>query len=230
MTMALPRTRSFRRSRPMRLWWIATGLALLVNLAVVVVLSQISQLDHAVPEPPLAVRTLQRQPAEPPAPPPSLPREAALAASEAVAPALPSLDLPLAGPVSDLALPAATLSVLAFDLPWVIPAVAAPALPGGAGGAGLAVDTPAEREGAFDLERFYPRPAKLRGVTGSSRVRIAIAADGRVSAVTVLASEPAGVFDSAAERVARSLHYRPALREGQPVASEQETVIAWSLK
>jgi len=91
-------------------------------------------------------------------------------------------------------------------------------------------DTPPERVGDFDLDRFYPRLAKQRGITGSTRLRLHISDAGRVVAVEVQSSDPPGVFEQAAERLARSLHFRPAIRAGQAVAAQQDTIIAWTLK
>lgn len=235
---ALPRTRSLRRARPWRAWWLAVGLALGANLAVVLALSQVSRLAPAAPPPPLATRRLARLP-EPPTPPPLPVAPAAPAETlptEAVPLALPSLDLPDSGPPGALALPALGRLDADLALPLVVPAFAPIGAPGdGAPGPAMAgalppIDTPAERLGGFDLERFYPRAARLRGLTGSTRVRLGIGADGAVTAVTVLASQPEGVFEAAAERLARSLRYRPALRAGAPVPSEVETVITWTLQ
>jgi len=231
MSPTLPRTRSFRRVKPMRLWYAAVGTAVLANLAVVVVLAQISSLHHDAPEPVLAVRTLHRQAPEPVVPAESLPPVSAAQPDPLAVIALPSLELPTASPPSELALPPLGAASLDLALPLSFPAFATTdGSIGGAGSGTLSFDTPAEREGAFDLDQYYPRSAKLRGVTGTTRVRIAIAADGRVSAVTVVESTPAGVFERAAERLVRSLRYRPALLAGQAVASEQETVIAWTIK
>lgn len=231
MSLALPRTRSFRRARPLRLWWLAVGLALLVNLGVVVGLSQVSRLYAAAPEPPLAVRTLHRLDRPPPPRSEPVPEPRQLQAAVAPRLVLPSLDLPTLGATSELSLPALSSSLDAL-LPMSIPAFAAVGLPvePGLEAGTLDVDSPGERIGAFDLDRYYPRSAKLRGLTGNSRVRSSIGTDGRVSSVTVLESTPSGVFEQAAERLALGLRYRPATRGGQPVASLQDTIIAWTLK
>ncbi len=237
MSLALPRTRSFHRPRPLRLWWLAVGLALLANLAVIVGLSQVSRIEHAAVEPPLVVRTLRRLPDEPlppPEPPLQTPRQTMPQAVALVA--LPSLDLPSAGPVGELELPAVGSLAVDLELPLTIPAFAslgdagdqsqlAPASVGA-----LTWDTPAEREGGFDLDRFYPRSARLRGTTGSTTVRLGVDADGTMTTVEVLASDPPGVFEQAAGRLARSLRYRPAQQGGRPVASVLVTTIAWTMR
>jgi protein TonB len=228
MPHALPRIRSLQLPRPARLWWIAVGCALLANLLVVIGLSQFSRFDVSAPVVPLAVRTLHRAPPEPAAPPPQVRAQATPVATAAPAIALPSLDLPTAGPVSDLALPALGVPPGDILLPLAIPA----ALPLDATGtlAEAPFDTPPERIGDFDLDHFYPRLAKQRGITGSTRVRLHISSSGRVESVEILSSDPPEVFERAAERLAHSLNFRPATRAGQPVAVVQDTVIAWTLK
>jgi protein TonB len=235
MTAVLPRTRSFHRARPMRLWWLATGLALLVNLAVVVGLSQVSRLHPAVAEPPLAVRSLRRSEVETPPPPPVVEPAPTFAAAVAGAPpAMPSLDLPALGPPDALTLPALGSLDADLVLPLVLPAFTASDAPAGqlasAGSAPPEVDAPAQLIGGFDLDHFYPRSARMRGLAGSTRLRLAIAADGQVSGVEVLSSDPPGVFEQAAERLGRSLRHHPATRAGQPVASVLERTIVWQVR
>lgn len=234
MTAVLPRTRSFHRARPMRLWWLATGLAVLANLAVVVGLSQVSRLHPVAVEPPLAVRSLRRSEPEAPPPPPVVESVPTAAAAAGAPPAMPSLELPALGPPDALALPALGSLDADLVLPLVMPAFTAsdaPAGPVAAAGVVLPqVDTPAQLIGGFDLDHFYPRNARLRGLTGSTRLRLAIAADGQVSSVEVLASEPPGVFEHAAERLGRSLRHHPATRAGQPVASVLERIIIWKVR
>ena len=205
----------------------------------VVVLARISRLHPAAAEAPLAVRTLRQldQP-EPPPPPPERPRESdETAVAEAVPVSLPSLELAAAPSGSDLSLPAQGQPDFALALPLAIPAFAAVGPPAegpptaAAAGSGPPVfDTAAQREGAFDLDRYYPRSARMRGITGTSRIRIAISAEGRVTTVEVLESSPAGVFEQAAERLAHGLRFRPATAAGTPVPSVQDTTITWTMK
>ncbi|MCK6489326.1 MAG: TonB family protein [Planctomycetes bacterium] len=153
-------------------------------------------------------------------------------APAAVAPsiALPALDLPAVDRPPAHALPPPVRGPVA-PAPFALPAVALPGLPAApvpvAGTGSAPADRPAEREGGWDLARFYPRSARRQGLRGSSSVRLAIAADGTVGAVTVERSDPPGAFDEAARRLGRSLRYRPALRAGMPVASTQLLTIDW---
>lgn len=230
----LPRTRTFQRGRTMRAWWIAALVAIVVNLGLVLVLSQISHLHVPAPEAPQSVRTIRQvEPEQPPPPPqretPPEPLE------EPLAIALPTLDLPTAPSPDALTLPDVPNLEAIFDLPLSVPdftTIAPVATPDAAVGA-LALgepDQPAELESTFDLERFYPRSARLRGIAGRSRMRITIDASGVVGNVTVYESTPAGVFEQATERLARSLRYRPAKREGKAVASTKDLIIDWTLK
>ncbi len=241
--VGLPRTRSFRRRRPLRLWWVAVAIALLSNIAVVIGLSQVSHLHVATIAPPLAVRTIRQVESEEMPPlPAETPRQENDVAAESLAPtavALPSLELPSVAPLGALALPAVGSIDPDVMLPVAIPAFAvfssgavgegSPPAMVGAGGP-PAFDTPAERESTFDLDRYYPRAARVRGIAGSTRLRISITAQGRVSNVEIMESTPAGVFDDAALRLANAMRYRPAQSAGKPVASEHFTSIEWTLR
>ncbi len=235
---ALPRTRACRRQRPLWQWWLLVAIAVVVNLAIVLALGQISRFGHPVPPPPLALHRLHRAAPEPPPPAPEHMRESAEPQVDAVVPlALPSLDLPVTS-ASPLILPALGNPTADVDLPMSIPAFAAvgPTIDAAAAPAsGLAsgppaFDTPAQRDGTFDLERFYPRTARSRGITGTSRIRSHIDASGRVTAVDVLESRPPGVFDQAAERLGTAQRYRPAERAGAAVPTNQDTTINWTLR
>lgn len=233
----LPRTQSFRRRRPLRAWWMAVIVAVVANLALVVVLSQVSHLHHALPEAPLSVRTLRQVEPEAPPPPPPEQRETPTEQPEEIPViALPTLELPAAPAPVALTLPVVPNLVAHLDLPQSVPAfaaigpVSAPAAPLAAGGLGE-FDRPAERIADFDLDKHYPRTARLRNITGRSRVRITIDAEGRVAGAEVLESTPPGVFEHATEQLGRSLRYRnPAMRGGRPVPSTEDLIIDWTLK
>jgi protein TonB len=237
--LQLPRTRSFTRTRPMRVWWLAVTIAVVANLAMVVALSQLSRLHAPSPPPPLVVRTLRQIAPETPPPPPEQPKEAPQEKPEEVVPlALPSLDLPPVSTSSTLSLPALGTLDPSMALPLSIPAFAAIGPPSstpataqlGAAIAPPGFDTPPHVDTDFDLDRYYPRTARLRGVTGQSRLRIASDANGQVVTVTVLESSPPGIFDTAAERLGHALHFHPAQAQGRSVASVQDITIDWTIK
>lgn len=231
----LPRTRTFQRRRTGRGWWIAAGIAIVVNLALVVVLSQISHLHLPAPEAPQSVRTIRQVEPELPPPPPPQRETPPEPVDEPLAVALPTLDLPAAPSPDALALPDVPNLDATFDLPLAVPdfttiapvattdAVTGPLILG-------EPDQPAELESTFDLERFFPRSARLRGIAGRTRMRIVIDASGKVTQVSVIESTPAGVFEQATERLGRSLPFRPAKQGGKPVASTKDLIIDWTLK
>lgn len=231
----LPRTQTFRRRRPLRAWWIAALIAIVTNVGVVIVLSQISHLHVPLPEAPLSVRTIRQVEPELPPPPPPQRETPPEPIEEPLAIALPTLDLPTTPSPDTLALPDLPNLDAIFDLPLSVPnftTIASVATPDVAAGA-LTVgepDQPAELQGAFDLERFYPRSARLRGIQGRSRLRLTIDERGVVTNVTVYEATPAGVFDRATEQLGRSLPFTPARRDGKPVASTKDLIIDWTLK
>jgi TonB family protein len=94
----------------------------------------------------------------------------------------------------------------------------------------LTFDEPAQLTTAFDLDRFYPRAAKIRGVEGESAIRLAIDVHGKVTACTLIRSSPPGVFDDAAVRLGRTLRFRPARRSDQDLPSILIQNIVWKLK
>ena len=236
-TNLLPRTRTFHRRRPLTAWWIAVGIAVLTNLALVVILSQISNLRQPLPAAPLTVRTLRQVEPEtpPPLPPPeSLEQPTEEAQAQPVL-ALPALELPSESAPMALTLPEMPKLAVSLDLPLNIPAFSAAKPFANTGQATLwpgpgKPDQSAQLQSTFDLERFYPRAARLRGVVGQCRVRLTIIEDGSVLSVAVFESTPAGVFEQATRDLARSLRFHPALVDGKPVASTKDLIIDWTLK
>ncbi|HET6224449.1 MAG TPA: energy transducer TonB [Dongiaceae bacterium] len=110
----------------------------------------------------------------------------------------------------------------------------APALParefGAAGTAGQAglpapeifyrgkdVDMRAEATNITDLE--YPENALAAGMTGKVTLRLMIDHLGALREARVTESHPPGFFEDAALKAARSLKFKPAIRNGVPVGS-----------
>jgi TonB family protein len=81
-----------------------------------------------------------------------------------------------------------------------------------------------------DLADYYPRRARLSGTTGRSTVRVTVDERGAVTGVAVVDSTPPGVFDHAATRVARTLRFRPALRDGRPTRSAVSIDMIWRME
>lgn len=88
-------------------------------------------------------------------------------------------------------------------------------------GLGHAVPAPASREAqAVDkTPPHYPERAARAGVGGQVLLLVDVDAQGKASRVRVQRSAPAGVFDQAALAAARQWTFKPALKDGRPVAS-----------
>jgi protein TonB len=196
-----------------------------------------------VAEPPPLASTVTAipPPLEPERVPETVP-EPARAAAPATAPSLPPLDLAPAGldpaavhlPLPDIAMPL-------VDLPATIPAFrsAAPSagrVPGGAVDGALqeqvvgATDEAAELLTPINLDRFYPRDARRRRIEGETVIVLALDAKGVVTGCTVAQSSPPAVFDAAADDLGRTLRFRPARWQGQPVASSCRLKLMWRLE
>ena len=220
-----------------RALWVGLGTTVLFNGVLVLVLFKLNR-PHALPleKPPVVHRLTQP-------PPPRLPTVAAVhtptpsmaAPSLAAMPAppLPRLELPSLASGAPIPMPDLPTAELARPVDFT---VAAAGLPSGSAGdlapvadAGEVVDEPPVLINGFDLERFYPRTARLRGTEGSSTLRLELSADGRVTACTVTASEPPGVFENAAVALGRSLQFTPARMRGSPVPCAINQTIAWRL-
>ena len=77
---------------------------------------------------------------------------------------------------------------------------------------------------------MYPEDAKKSKVTGTVTVRYDIQADGTVTNVSVVQSEPPEVFDEEALRYVRSWVFRPAKKDGIFVSTENvESEITFKL-
>lgn len=235
-TNLLPRTRTFQRRRPLTAWWIAVAIAVLTNLALIVVLSQISNLHQPLPAAPLTVRTLRQvEPEMPPLPPPETLEQPTEEIQAQPVLALPALELPSESTPMALTLPDMPKLAVSLDLPLNIPAFSAAKPSASTDTATLwpgpgKPDQSAQLQSTFDLERFYPRAARLRGIVGQCRVRLTIIEDGSVLSVAIFECTPAGVFEQATRELARSLRFHPTLVDGKPVASAKDLIIDWTLK
>lgn len=75
----------------------------------------------------------------------------------------------------------------------------------------------------------YPYSARRRGVQGWVLVRILVSKAGEVSQVKVLKSRPKGVFEDTVRRTLRSWRFKPAMKDGQPMAAWVQTTIRFKL-
>ena len=76
----------------------------------------------------------------------------------------------------------------------------------------------------------YPMRAKSRGVQGWVKVRFVVEADGQVSGVTVVESQPAGVFDRNVIQCVSGWRFKPGMVEGTAVRTWAETTIRFKLE
>lgn len=63
----------------------------------------------------------------------------------------------------------------------------------------------------------YPRTAQRRGVTGWVDISFTVLADGTVSDIGVMNSEPGGIFDQAATDAVAEWRFEPPVEDGMPV-------------
>jgi protein TonB len=77
---------------------------------------------------------------------------------------------------------------------------------------------------------IYPLLAKRRGVEGWVRVRFVVNEDGRVDKVTVVKSQPPGIFDQSVIRCVSGWRFKPGTVEGMPVKTRAETTIRFTLE
>jgi protein TonB len=76
----------------------------------------------------------------------------------------------------------------------------------------------------------YPLRAKHRGVQGWVRIRFVVNEEGGVDKVTVVESQPPGVFDRNVIRCVSGWRFEPGTVEGMPVRAWAETTIRFKLE
>lgn len=70
------------------------------------------------------------------------------------------------------------------------------------------------------VEPYYPQEARRAHRQGWVELAFTVLPDGRVDAVRVLQAEPGSVFDLAATTAVRRWSFKPATRNGQPIAMD----------
>ena len=75
----------------------------------------------------------------------------------------------------------------------------------------------------------YPAEARKQGISGKVMLVVDVAADGSARHVVVDHAEPAGVFDAAAMESAKQWKFKPAIKDGKPVASRIRVPIWFEL-
>lgn len=80
-----------------------------------------------------------------------------------------------------------------------------------------------------DVKPGYPSNARQRRVEGWVELELGVGADGRVTDVQVIASEPARIFDREAVRAAQRWRFEPRLEDGVAVASRVRKKLSFRL-
>lgn len=216
-----------------------------VNGALVILLTVLERKHPPAAEEPVIIHRLTAPPRSLPEPP-EPPEPVVRAVRSATTPA--STPVPALIPVPPL--PALVLSPLAHGAPMLaptLPRVDSLTMPGmptvigvpAAGEPGSAVGAVADANAVmdespvlvngFDLERFYPRSARLRGIEGTSTMRLEVGVDGTVEKCSVIAGTPPQLFDAAAQSLGLSLRYSPGRVQGVPVSCTITQTVAWRL-
>jgi TonB family protein len=73
----------------------------------------------------------------------------------------------------------------------------------------------------------YPQAALEQGISGKVVLIVDVAADGSVAAAKVERADPAGVFDSSALETVKKWRFKPATKDGKPIASRIRVPIEW---
>ncbi len=82
----------------------------------------------------------------------------------------------------------------------------------------------------FRMKPLYPFRAKRLGIEGSVSVKFLVDAAGRVSRVTILESNPPGIFDESVLRALPSWRFTPGELGGKAVNTWVSTVIQFDLE
>lgn len=75
----------------------------------------------------------------------------------------------------------------------------------------------------------YPANAKRRKIEGSVKLHFTINEDGTVSEVSIVESNPKGIFDRAAVRAAHRWKFKPRVIDGKPIRQKSTQIMQFSL-
>lgn len=79
------------------------------------------------------------------------------------------------------------------------------------------------------MSPVYPYKARQRNIEGSVEVKFLVGADGQVSDVQVINSQPAGLFDAAVLKIVPRWKFRPGVLAGKAVPSWVVTTVEFNL-
>jgi protein TonB len=106
---------------------------------------------------------------------------------------------------------------------------APPDAPGGSRAIG-SVTPPGLLDGVRNPEPEYPFAARQRGDQGVVTVRLGVSATGEVTDVEVIATSGYPALDESARRAVQRWRFRPATRDGVPVAGSIRTAVHFRLR
>ena len=75
----------------------------------------------------------------------------------------------------------------------------------------------------------YPMRARRRGIEGWVRVKFVVNKTGKVSSVTIVEAQPAGLFEQSVDRCVSAWRFKPGTVDGMPVKTRVETTIRFTL-
>jgi protein TonB len=188
--------------------------------------------EPPAPEPP-AIQPPQPEPPQAEAPPPPLPEEPPPAAQAELPPPPaepPPPPRPAPRPQASTQMAAARQAPPAA-LPAGPPAAApsAPSAPGGSRATG-AVSPPGLLDGVRNPEPEYPLANRQRGEQGVVTVVLRVSEGGQVTEVEVVATSGFPALDDSARKAVQRWRFRPATRDGVPVAGSIRTAIHFRLR
>ena len=79
-------------------------------------------------------------------------------------------------------------------------------------------------------DSYYPPVAQRLNQEGTILLKLTVGADGEVSNVQVANSSGHDSLDSAAQRCAQGWHYKPAMQNGQPIATTIEANVSFKMR
>jgi TonB family protein len=116
------------------------------------------------------------------------------------------------------------------------PSAVAPPPAAGAAAAPAAAATDTSYVNASTLTRThyvppeYPQNARERGIGGWVDVQFTVQADGALNEVTVVAAQPAGVFEQSALDAVRHWRYQPQVKDGAPMAQRARVRVRFAVQ
>lgn len=127
--------------------------------------------------------------------------------------------------------PPAEAAAVAVALPAAAPAPAASAV---ASAVATATDTDTVNASTLTRTRYlspeYPQSAREHGIAGWVDVQFTVQTDGALTEVTVVAAQPAGVFEQSALDAVRHWRYQPLLKDGAPVAQRARVRVRFAVQ